>query len=540
MKARFALWAAVVLLAGCGTALVDGLPHKPDVPESGSATKAAPNKDAKAEDAGKADSAGHEKGSAGNGKDEGKKQEEKKEEGKAEEEPKGHVNVRCVPAQKRTFADTVDGLGRTEALPESLGSLTATVEGHVHKLLVTLGQTVKADQPILELDTTLIKTTLAEKKATLDSLKAALKLLKSLPRPEEAAPAKLAVEQAKVGIEHANDIVDRLRPLVSSPTQGASRAQLIDAQHALKQANLQRDTAEAQLNHLMLPPRPEAVEEAQAKIAIAEQAVANTEATLHLHTLRAPIGGVVDSLNCHPGQTLTVGTPVGEIVDTRRLFVTVYFPTRSARYIQVGQPAHIDLADGDRHDAESKDKKENELNGQVAFVGRVADMQTGNYPVRILVDNVSGRLRVGQVVKTTVTLRTDESTIAVPETALFDQGEGPLLAVIREEKIKLLHPELGTSQGGFVAVHKTDLKDGEMVVIEGAYNVPEGTSATIETAAPAKEKDTEKDEAKPEADAKAAPHAKEAEPAKGEATKTERTKGESTKSEPAAKAGEHK
>src|SRR5579862_3944037 len=111
MKAHFALWAAVVVLAGCGTALVDGLPHKPDVPESGSATKAESKKDSKSEDAGKAESAGHEKETAASGKDEGKKEEEKKEEGKAEEEPKGHVNVHCVPAQKRVFAVTVDGLG---------------------------------------------------------------------------------------------------------------------------------------------------------------------------------------------------------------------------------------------------------------------------------------------------------------------------------------------------------------------------------------------------------------------------------------------
>ena len=102
-----------------------------------------------------------------------------------EDEVKGHVTVRCVPAKMRALAVTVDSLGRTELLPDNLGSLTATVEGHVHKLLVNLGDSVKAGQPIVELDTTVARTALAEKIANRDSLTAALRFLESRPRPEE-------------------------------------------------------------------------------------------------------------------------------------------------------------------------------------------------------------------------------------------------------------------------------------------------------------------------------------------------------------------
>ena len=37
--------------------------------------------------------------------------------------------------------------------------------------------------------------------------------------------------------------------------------------------------------------------------------------------------------------------------------------------------------------------------GKVAFVGRVADPQTGNLPIRVLVDNPDGRLTIGQSVR---------------------------------------------------------------------------------------------------------------------------------------------
>ncbi len=112
------------------------------------------------------------------------KDEKKDEKEKAADEVAGHVDVRCVPARRRAFEITVDGLGRTEPLPASVGSLTAAVEGHVHKLLVKLGDTVKSGQAIVQLDLTVAQATLAEKTANRDSLVAALKLLESLPRPE--------------------------------------------------------------------------------------------------------------------------------------------------------------------------------------------------------------------------------------------------------------------------------------------------------------------------------------------------------------------
>jgi RND family efflux transporter MFP subunit len=488
------------LAAGCGTAFLG------DVTQSHEGTKPPAAKRDKDKDKDK-DEGAKKEDAKGEGADE--KKEEKKDEKEKPEEVPAKVDVRCVTARRLPFTITVDGLGRTEPLPECVGSLTAAVEGHVHELLVKLGDTVKAGQPILQLDPTVAKAALAEKQANRDSLIAALKLLVSVPRPEESRPHELAVETAKISLEHDKQQVEILRPLVSQ--NDISKKQFHDAEVLYEQAKVALQTAEAQLKLFMTGPRPEAVEEGQTKIKMAEQAVASSKETLDLHTLRAPIAGVVESLNCHPGQTLTIGTAVGEVIDIRRLFVTVYFPARVTRLLQPGMIAKVDLSDGAHPASESSakdkdEKKESEpaasdkgkekdggkdtdnkdvdkekgekekedkdvVSGKVAFIGNSADPQTGNYAVRILMDNEGGRLRLGQVVKATILLRTEEPQIAVPETAIFDQGEGPLLAVVREGKIRLLHPELGATQDGNVAVTKTDLKEGEKVIVEGAYGV---------------------------------------------------------------------
>src|SRR5262249_42335290 len=154
-------------------------------------------------------------------------------------------------------------------------------------------------------------------------------------------------------------------------------AQMYEAENALNQADLQQQTAEAQLAVLNLNPRAEAVAEAQSRIDTAEAGIKTATTQLKFITIEAPIEGTFDSSACGLGQTWTVGTPIGEIIDTRKLHLLIWLPARDAARVRVGQKARIKSA-----------KTENtDLPGTVAFVGREADAQTGNLPVRILVDN---------------------------------------------------------------------------------------------------------------------------------------------------------
>jgi hypothetical protein len=70
--------------------------------------------------------------------------------------------------------------------------------------------------------------------------------------------------------------------------------------------------------------------------------------------------------------------------------------------------------------------------------------------------------------------------LEVPAEAILDLGEGPTLNVVREGKTVVLHPEAGPPRGGWVAVSGIDLKEGEPVIVEGGYNLPEGTAVETE------------------------------------------------------------
>ena len=415
--------------------------------------------------------------------------------GDAEHEAEGEaeVVVKAEPARRGSVSESIAGLGRVEALPDHLATLTPAVEGHVHALSAKEGDAVRKGQPIVEFDRAAALADFAEKSSIRDALKASLALLKSLPRAEEQRPLKLAVEQARVGLDRAQRLADEVKKLETSKL--ASSQQVFDAEKALDTARLQLETAESQFKIQMIGPRPEAVAEAQAKIKTADAAVEFSKAHLDFHTIRAPINGVLDSLTCHPGQTIAIGATIGEVVDSRQVHALVWLPPRSARGVKAGLGAQVRPAD--EHAASESTAKDDALAGKVDFVGRVTDPQTGNLPVRILVDNEAGRLALGQIVQVSIGRETRTDVLQVPAAAILDLGEGMTLMVVREGKAVVLHPKLGVASDGWVEVSDTDLKPGELVIVEGGYGLPEKTPVKVEEPGKAAAADDEKDREKP-------------------------------------------
>ncbi len=82
------------------------------------------------------------------------------------------VSVRTAPAQLRTIAETVNGLGTCEGLLDKAAVIAPAIEGQVLKILIKHGDAVKAGEPIIQLDPKLAEANLQEKISTRDGLKA--------------------------------------------------------------------------------------------------------------------------------------------------------------------------------------------------------------------------------------------------------------------------------------------------------------------------------------------------------------------------------
>ena len=395
--------------------------------------------------------------------------------------------------------ETVDGIGRAEALTGGAVTLTPAVAGQISEILANLGDMVHRGDAIVRLDTAVAAADLAEKEAQRDTLKAALELLAAEPRPEDRRGPELAVEQAKLGVEQAEAALNRLRPLHAQRNLGSP---MVRHRAGAGAGSIAPRSGRSAIAAAVGWSAPEALAEAKARLTAAEQLLAVAQAQLQLHELCAPIDGVLDALHCHPGQAVAPATPLAEIVDSSRVYVTVWFPAATAERIKLEQagtlrldgstsPAasemvraepgeHVDAAKEapDAKDAADAkhDATESKPLARVVSIGRVVDPQTGNLPVRLLVENSDSRLAIGQTVGVSIVVAEVPAALVVPQAAVFDVGEGPRVMVVREGKIAHLSPESAVPHGKWNVILGTDLKVGEPVVIDGGFNLPEGTA----------------------------------------------------------------
>jgi HlyD family secretion protein len=392
-----------------------------------------------------------------------------------DEEPA--VTVSAKPIERREIGRTLTVLGRCEALPEKRALVTSVVEGQVAQLLAKQGDKVSAAQPLIQLDTQLAEADLAEKQAARDSADASLRLLQAPPRPEDKRTAELAVDQAEVAVHRADAQLDRLKVL--RDRNEIPEAQIFEAEEALKQARLQQQSAQAQSDLVALPPRSEAVAEAKSKITVADKAIQTARARLAFHTLKAPVAGILNNLTCHPGQTVSVGAVIGEIVDNDELAVVAWAPVDKSPAIHIGQKAHVRANNVTAASGADSEKGSPAEDARVSFIGLSADAQTGNVPLQILVDNKKAGLVVGQTLTVEIEVVPPAAVLCVPREAIHDEGDEQAISVIRDGKAVVLHPKFGEETGDWIAITDGDVTEGELVAVSGAYNLPDGTPVKV-------------------------------------------------------------
>ena len=76
----------------------------------------------------------------------------------------------------------------------------------------------------------------------------------------------------------------------------------------------------------------------------------------------------------------------------------------------------------------------------------------------------------------TITVDEHSGVLEVPSAAILDLGEGPSSASSGTARPSCSTPKSAHAHEGWVAVAGTDLKEGEPVIVEGGYNLPEGTA----------------------------------------------------------------
>ena len=230
---------------------------------------------------------------------------------------------------------------------------------------------------------------------------------------------------------------------------------------------------------MMIGPRPEAVAEAESKIKTADGLVAFSKAHLDFHTIRAPIDGVLDSLHLPPRSndrdrhSDRRGRRYSADLRDRLAPPRVGEASASGRRRRSG-PADLAAA-GASHD---DDKEVDRGQGRVRRPDRrspdrqPAGPRPGRQPRR---PADRGRDRASDDHRRR-TQRACSKSLPLPSSTWAKGRSSAWSATARPS---CCTPKSGRRTRAGSKSPGSDLKEGEPVIVEGGYNLPEGTSVKL-------------------------------------------------------------
>lgn len=232
--------------------------------------------------------------------------------------------------------------GRIEAVEIDISTKTA---GRLQDIMVREGDFVKAGQVLAQMDTAQLEARKRQAEAQLRRAKIAIDTAHSLvaQREAEKTSALAVVEQRKAQLDSASKTNARLKQLL---TGNAVSQQIVDDSEAAEQS-ARATLASAQAS---LAASDAAINAAKAQIVDAEAAVDAAQADIESietdiadATLKSPRDGRVQYRIAQPGEVLSAGGRVLNLVDLGDVYMTFFLPTAEAGRTSMGSDVRLIL-----------------------------------------------------------------------------------------------------------------------------------------------------------------------------------------------------
>ena len=226
--------------------------------------------------------------------------------------------------------------GRIEAVEIDISTKTA---GRLQDIMVREGDFVKAGQVLAQMDTAQLEARKRQAEAQLRRAKIAIDTAHSLvaQREAEKTSALAVVEQRKAQLDSASKTNARSKQLL---TGNAVSQQIVDDSEAAEQS-ARATLASAQAS---LAASDAAINAAKAQIVDAAQAdIESIETDIADATLKSPRDGRVQYRIAQPGEVLSAGGRVLNLVDLGDVYMTFFLPTAEAGRTSMGSDVRLIL-----------------------------------------------------------------------------------------------------------------------------------------------------------------------------------------------------
>ncbi len=205
--------------------------------------------------------------------------------------------------------------------------------------------------------------------------------------------------------------------------------------------------------------------------------VDNAKLQLIYSRITAPISGRVGLRQVDPGNIIQTTATTGIVIITQLQPITVIFPIPEDNLSQVlgklRTGAHLQVEAFDR------EQKKKLATGYLLTIDNQVDTATGTVKYRAIFPNKDNRLFPNQFVNARLLVEMETGAVIIPESAIQRGPQGTYVFVVKADRTAEVRPvTIGVSEEGKVSI-TSGLSDGEIVVIDGAERLREGSKVEL-------------------------------------------------------------
>ncbi len=185
--------------------------------------------------------------------------------------------------------------------------------------------------------------------------------------------------------------------------------------------------------------------------------------------LHSPVSGTVVSRNVDAGEVALPGQTLAVIHVTDTMRVTTWVTQEEINTVRTGIECQVTTTGA----------RGRTWQAHVESVGNAANPGTGNFPVRLTVNNSDGLLKAGMSAMVTLTGLETNDAIVIPETAIVDRNRKRVVYLLDKDRAREVEPVLAAGSTGSIRQVLHGLNVGDRVIVGGIDNVADGTPVEV-------------------------------------------------------------
>ena len=368
--------------------------------------------------------------------------------------------------QRRDLVATVAATGKVTPMVGAEVRVGSRVSGRVQRLHANIGDVVRGNQVIAELEKDDQQALLEQRRAELKVADARLSSVEAL-RPREIQKAEAALADAVATAELAATDFTRQSSLLPN---GLIPRQTVDSAAKERDVTAARVVSARQEVELSRQRYIEDVKSAKAQLEQAAAAVRVLEAQVAYATIRAPIPGIISSISTQEGETVAAGlsSPVFvTIVDLQRLQVDAYVDETDIGRIRVGQKATFTV--------DAFPDRDFPATVQAIYPKAVLMDNVVYYDVVLRIDEpLTGQLRPEMTTNVSIALDARKGVLAVPVRAISREQDRSVAYVLQGGRPVQRTVKVGWKDSQWIEI-VSGLQEGDKVLIGGGPTSAGGT-----------------------------------------------------------------